>query len=139
MNVLFTHTETGRGLVKPEEEAIRAIVELCGGGWTEANTAKAMETLAAIRDGKVIRFPEQRLTNPRTFAQIHIPPLELRKLGPDDPRGDPKGEAPGILDDQGDDQGKTCENCGDLDCQKCGDWGEIDHSAAKEDRRGGAA
>lgn len=56
MIVRFTSNLTGRwrDIDTGLEDYPRAVLECCGGGYTEDQTARAMETLQQIRDGKTV-------------------------------------------------------------------------------------
>ena len=56
MIVRFTSNLTGRwrDIDTDAEDYPRAMLECCGGGYTELQTARAMETLQQIRDGEEV-------------------------------------------------------------------------------------
>ena len=52
MNVVFE--KNGKRLVRSQEDAAAVFLELHGGGWTEEQTALAMEDQRAVLDGETI-------------------------------------------------------------------------------------
>ena len=55
MIVRFTSNKTGQWRdVTEQRDYQRAVLDLCGGGYTENQTARAMESLALLREGQTI-------------------------------------------------------------------------------------
>lgn len=64
MIIRFTSNKTGRWRdVSNDRDYTRAILDLCGGGMNETQTARAMETLQELRDGNVCIRGDFTITN----------------------------------------------------------------------------
>lgn len=56
MIIRFTSNKTGRwrDIDSTSDDLSRAVLDCCGGGWNENQTARAMETLQQLRDGETV-------------------------------------------------------------------------------------
>lgn len=77
MIVRFTSEKTGkwRDIDSDSRDYTAAILDLCGGGYTEDQTANAMETMAEIREGNTcVRggFTIQRVGGARLYEECQL-------------------------------------------------------------------